>query len=65
MDSFRGIWRDVTYTLSVNDLRLDYHGASSKTCHNRNILKNEYPLLRFDLQSLYMKYKIDQEDRQA
>lgn len=49
----------------MGEIRLDYHGESSKTCHNKNPLKNEYPLLRFDLKNLNMTYKIDQEGRYA
>lgn len=63
MRTFRQIWQEVSYSLSVQELRLDYHGANSKTCHTN--LYNEYPLLRFDGHQMHMRYKIDQSSRKA
>ena len=57
------IWKIVSYTINISSISLDYHGGSSKTCHSNSMIKKQYPLLRFEIDSYYHKYKIDQEGR--
>ena len=57
--SFRKLWSFVNYSLQIKELKVDYYGETSKTIQNQGVIKNRYPVLRFDIVNLQMLYKID------
>ncbi|CAI2370193.1 unnamed protein product [Moneuplotes crassus] len=58
------LWKHVSYSFDIGFISVDYHGENSKSSHGQ-MVKNKYPLLRFEIDSFVMKYKIDRQGRQA